>query len=130
VSGKLSEQTKWGLDIEGSEFGLFPTPTVADTWTGNLKSSQQKEGSMHSVNLSQAVNMKEMFPTPTTNDASNNGAISQFNRVSSGGKKRALPLNAHIVEKDENLKYGDGKLNPNWVEWLMGYPTGWTDLEA
>ena len=23
-----------------------------------------------------------------------------------------------------------GSLNPNWVEWLMGYPAGWTDLEA
>ena len=22
-----------------------------------------------------------------------------------------------------------GSLNPAWVEWLMGYPTGWTDLE-
>ena len=23
----------------------------------------------------------------------------------------------------------DGQLNPQWVEWLMGYPEGWTDLE-
>lgn len=23
-----------------------------------------------------------------------------------------------------------GTLNPQWVEWLMGYPEGWTDLEA
>lgn len=23
-----------------------------------------------------------------------------------------------------------GKLNPTWVEWLMGFPTGWTDLSA
>jgi hypothetical protein len=23
-----------------------------------------------------------------------------------------------------------GKLNPRWVEWLMGYPIGWTSLEA
>lgn len=23
-----------------------------------------------------------------------------------------------------------GSLNPAWVEWLMGFPTGWTDLEA
>lgn len=23
-----------------------------------------------------------------------------------------------------------GKLNPMWVEWLMGFPIGWTDLEA
>lgn len=22
-----------------------------------------------------------------------------------------------------------GSLNPTWVEWLMGYPSGWTDLE-
>lgn len=22
-----------------------------------------------------------------------------------------------------------GKLNPKWVEWLMGFPIGWTDLE-
>ena len=24
----------------------------------------------------------------------------------------------------------NGSLNPTWVEWLMGYPIGWTDLEA
>jgi DNA (cytosine-5)-methyltransferase 1 len=23
----------------------------------------------------------------------------------------------------------NGQLNPNWVEWLMGYPIGWTDLK-
>lgn len=22
-----------------------------------------------------------------------------------------------------------GQLNPNWVEWLMGWPPGWTDLK-
>lgn len=23
----------------------------------------------------------------------------------------------------------NGQLNPTWVEWLMGFPAGWTDLE-
>lgn len=23
-----------------------------------------------------------------------------------------------------------GQLNPDWVEWLMGFPHGWTDIEA
>lgn len=23
-----------------------------------------------------------------------------------------------------------GKLNPTWVEWLMGFPLGWTDVDA
>src|SRR3990167_10773646 len=32
---------------------LLPTPSVADTFTGNLKSSQQTPTSKHSVNLSQ-----------------------------------------------------------------------------
>ena len=45
-----------GLFIEpaGGQVNL-PTPTVSDTFTGNLKSSQQKPGSMHSVTLPQAV---------------------------------------------------------------------------
>jgi len=45
-----------GLEIKsgGGQVNL-PTPTVADTFTGSLKSSQQKEGSMHSVTLPQAV---------------------------------------------------------------------------
>ena len=107
---------------------MFPTPTVADTFTDKLKSSQQKPGSMHSVNLSQAVHMKEMFPTPTVDDSKNTGSQSQLNRKKLG-KKRTLNLNAEIVVRDKELKPGDAKLNPMWVEWLMGFPIGWTDLE-
>jgi hypothetical protein len=22
-----------------------------------------------------------------------------------------------------------GQMNPEWVEWLMGFPIGWTDLK-
>jgi len=35
----------------------LPTPTVSDTFTDNLRSTQQKDGSMHSVTLPQAVKM-------------------------------------------------------------------------
>jgi len=48
-----------GLKIEsmsgGGKITMLPTPTVSDTYTDNLKSSQQKEGSMHSVTLPQAI---------------------------------------------------------------------------
>ena len=54
-----------------------------------------------------------MFPTPTVQDASNNGGPSQYDRNS-------LPLNA----------VAGGALNPTWVEWLMGFPLGWTALDA
>jgi len=45
-----------GLQIQsGGKIAMLPTPTVSDTYTDNLKSSQQKEGSMHSVTLPQAI---------------------------------------------------------------------------
>jgi hypothetical protein len=50
------------------------------------------------------------IPTPTTQDASNNGPASQQER-------NTKPLNAEV----------GGPLNPDWVEWLMGWPIGWTD---
>ena len=46
-----------GVDLTKSGGGQvnLPTPTVSDIFTSNLKSSQQKEGSMHSVTLPQVV---------------------------------------------------------------------------
>lgn len=46
-----------GVDLTKSGGGQvnLPTPTVSDTFTDNLASTQQKEGSMHSVTLPQAV---------------------------------------------------------------------------
>lgn len=36
-----------------------------------------------------------------------------------------------IISKEEMMKMipgNGGRLNPDWVEWLMGFPTGWTVL--
>lgn len=46
-----------GVDLTKSGGGQvnLPTPTVSDIFTDNLASTQQKEGSMHSVTLPQAV---------------------------------------------------------------------------
>ena len=34
-------------------------------------------------------------------------------------------------EERRNLSQGNGgQMNPTWVEWLMGYPIGWTELNA
>jgi hypothetical protein len=46
------------LEPRGGQVNL-PTPTVSDTYTANLKSTQQKEGSMHSVTLPQAIERLE-----------------------------------------------------------------------
>lgn len=48
-----------GIAFEPTRGGqvMFPTPTVSDTFTDNLASTQQKPGSMHSVTLPQAIKM-------------------------------------------------------------------------
>jgi hypothetical protein len=46
---------------------LLPTPTCSDLYTGNLASTQQKPGSMHSVTLPQAV--ERLLPTATAQAA-------------------------------------------------------------
>jgi hypothetical protein len=49
----------------------LPTPTVSDQYTANLASTQQKEGSMHSVTLAQVFHKPELFPTPVAVDWKN-----------------------------------------------------------
>jgi DNA (cytosine-5)-methyltransferase 1 len=54
-------------------------------------------------------NAASFWPTPRARDWKG-GAATQRNR------RRACPLNDAV----------GGCLNPDWVEWLMGFPPGWT----
>ena len=56
-----------GMKVSRAEVNL-PTPTVSDLYTANLASSQQKDGSLHSVTLAQVFHREDLFPTPTTRD--------------------------------------------------------------
>jgi hypothetical protein len=87
---------------DDNESGFWPTP-VAD---GDRRTNYAQGG----TSLGFAV---RMWPTPTAQDAKNNGAPSQMER-------NTKPLNAEV----------GGALNPTWVEWLMGWPLGWTDCDV
>jgi hypothetical protein len=90
------------------------TPTTADVYTGNMKSTQQSDGSMHSVTLPDYV---EMFPTPSTMDHIERKGM----RPSRAATNRTTGYLSEEVE---------GSLNPDWVErYLMSLPEGWTRLE-
>jgi hypothetical protein len=64
----------------------------------------------HESSLPLAV---QMFPTPTAHDGKDCGTSPS----QTGRNSPTLPVVA------------GGKLNPTWVEWLMGWPLGWTDLQ-
>lgn len=96
----------------------WPRPTVADTFTGNLKSTQQKSGSMHNVNLSQAVN----WPTPRARE----GNSGSYGCASIERNADRNYLDGVVIKKEEK----PGNLNADWVELLMGLPIGWTDINV
>jgi DNA (cytosine-5)-methyltransferase 1 len=89
------------------QFMNLPTPTVADTFTDKLKSSQQKEGSMHSVNLGQAVHMAWGKFEP---------AVKRWEEVT--GMKAPNPTKP-------DGKDGGQRLSSEFTEWMMGLKPGW-----
>ena len=101
---------EWGYPtlIEAAE--MWPTPRTCSAMASRI-TSEIAWNPKRSPNLETVVG-KRMFPTPTVHDSKNNGGQSQMVR-------NTPPLNAQI----------GGKLNPPWVDWLMGFPIGWTALE-
>jgi hypothetical protein len=60
------ENLRTQIAILNGKYLALPTPTVSDQYTANLASTQQKEGSMHSVTLAQVFHKPDLFPTPNT----------------------------------------------------------------
>lgn len=175
-----------------------PTPTCSDAYTGKLRSSQQKPGSMHSVTLAQLVerrswptplardyrgastpqklvtekrdrrgqlpnavayggsSIRRTYATPTTMDSlppksrkalehemevrPNRSRPSNLrDQIANAGnwptpcaqdfKKRGQNSKQHGLPEQVAWERPKGQLNPMWVEWLMGWPIGWTSLQ-
>jgi DNA (cytosine-5)-methyltransferase 1 len=63
-----------------------------------------------------------MRPTPTTRDHKGGRKLETLKEA---GRNQTNSLPDAV-----NYKNGQtGQLNPQWVEWLMGFPEGWTDLK-
>jgi hypothetical protein len=128
--------------------GNWPTPTCSDVMTDKLKSTQQTAGSMHSVSLAQAV---QMWPTRDANMGAR-GSQPEWTAKRASGHTAQYSINQAVrdsyetptarmwkdngkspSELDRNSEtlamQAGGSLNPPWVEWLMGWPIGWTDLK-
>lgn len=82
-----------------------PTPKASEAGPDFAKLERSSTG----ISLPTWVALKRV-PTPTTQDAKNNGNPSSLLRDN---------LNGTV----------GGPLNPEWVEWLMGWPIGWTGLQ-
>lgn len=148
VDGECYPLTMWARRTREKDGGYLPTPTRNDYKHPGLPRRGTNSCSAHSLAA------KVMWPTPTVQDAENNGGGSQYSRNSiplnalvkisptpvasgklNGGtrdfqKLKELRDGGQITEAERrSMSQGNGgKLNPRWVAWLMGYPTEWTSL--
>jgi hypothetical protein len=102
---------------------FWPTPTCNMVSGGPNHNSPAVLAGQHGINLAGAVNR---WPTPCATDykgAGKNGELRD--RLDYAVERGATKSNDYSMEVD--LEAG-GQLNPTWVEWLMGWPLGWTDL--
>lgn len=93
----------------------WPTPTKADsrnTRNSTAKRNRIPPSGIHAGDT--LVDAVTKWPTPTVRDSRNRGP--------SEAQRNSPALN-HVATGGVG-----GKLNPMWVEWIMGWPLGWTDL--
>lgn len=108
----------------GIEFGLLPTPvnpmmlptpTAIDKGTGRMNRSLSKNAADRPTLA--LIAKIGLLPTPTVNDATNNSLPkSQANRKSG--------ITGMIIRDGGS----NSRLNPQYVEEMMGFPEGWTAL--
>jgi hypothetical protein len=118
-----------GMDLQ-TAVKLWPTPTAFD-WNTSVKSRIEPGNKTYRHNLKEAV---QLWPTPKASEATH-GSPNQHGSKGDYGLTAAVihamiptpPANdANLVETEPEIS---GQLNPDWVEALMGYPQGWTDIE-
>jgi hypothetical protein len=96
----------------------WATPTTMDKLPPKSKQALLREATVTKVGRSSPANLRDQvsnmqnWPTPTSHNAKECASPSEH--------KRNTPTLA---------AQAGGKLNPMWVEWLMGWPLGMTDLK-
>ena len=134
-NGKLFPQPQLVRLIVGIVSSSWPTPTaVTRPMEGNVRAYRAKiqAGKMTEAEaeaiLGKSVweaqgKIPAIWPTPTHGKLA--GGSGAFQQIQNKYENNEITLD----EKKAMQAGNGGRLNPMWVEWLMGFPLGWTDLE-
>ena len=105
----------------------FSLPTAAAMWptprAGNPGSRPNgKGGKILNEEVTKSIKIK-IWPTPCSTDYKGSGVnCTPFDRLDFAVERGRTKTKIYSEPVH-------GQLNPAWVEWLMGWPIGWTSLE-
>jgi hypothetical protein len=114
----LETLPRWGMTVDGLLWELpMLERRISGTGFGCVPNGQTFFHTPNTNGLDGGSNsrralQKRQWSTPTAHNAKEGGFPSEHNR-------NTPTLSAQA----------GGSLNPTWVEWLMGWPLGWTDLK-
>jgi len=103
-----------GTLIEAVSVRTWPTPTARDWRDGNYPSELARK--------SPGLGAQVKWATPNASDGRkwSNQSLEQ---------RKAKGLKVRLTTQVSPQGGSGGLLNPTWVEWLMGWPIGWTALQ-
>mgnify|MGYP003109200877 CR=1 FL=1 len=106
---------------------LWPTPIASSSQSASMDASKKEAERLHpkGQNHLAAEMASRTWPTPNASDNRDRGNMSDpaIQRRIKKGKQVGLTM----AVKD---KPSTGTLNPDWVEWLMGYAPGYSDIDC
>ena len=131
-SGRCWELTTSELRTSEKEYGYsrktarWLTPMAKDGMRANfrMKSLAKHWISKPGSNLSEQITFETLCPTPRTKGLC--GGTGSFEALQALMERGAIS----DAERRSMAAGNGGHLNPEWVEWLMGWPIGWTALGA
>ena len=122
---KASKGRKKPITYVPNQEDKWATPTKMDS--SNIKAERKFHpgGGQHPPLCQQVKGMKkpEKWPTPMSSDSHGASNVS----IKKGNPKYRLREEVHVEKQTSDQK--QGQLNPDWVEWLMGWPIGWSSLD-
>jgi hypothetical protein len=99
---------------------LWPTPRSCSAMAATI-TPESAWAENRFPNLETVVG-RRLWPTPQASDNRDRG------NMSNPAIQRRVEMGKQIM-LSQSVDPNSGQLNPTWVEWLMGWPLGWTDLK-
>lgn len=127
--GKSGDGLDTAVKRASAQSTTWPTPCATDH-KGSGKNGAERDRLDYAVERGKTKS--HIYPTVGTKTMGGcSGSFAKLKKLEEDGRltaKERRAMSSHLTGGKEPDTTNCGMLNPDWVEWLMGWPFGWTDI--